>query len=98
MARRPTIAALKNAPKLTQATEPPPGTITPARPTGRTVATGVGLKQSELDELDAIAAESGIARNALMRIAVHRFLDDVRAGRVDLQQYVTVTTSKRLNL
>lgn len=53
-----------------------------AREVDRTLPVGVGLKASELAKLDAIAAELGIARNALLRFAVAHFLQDYKAGRV----------------
>jgi hypothetical protein len=43
---------------------------------------GVGLKESEIAQLDTIAAELGVARNALARFAIRRFLAEYRAGRV----------------
>jgi len=50
----------------------------------RTLPVGVGLKQSELRELDAIARELGIARNALMRYGLAYFLREYRAGNIDV--------------
>jgi len=67
------------APDRDQAERSAPAS-TPER--DRTLPIGVGLKQSELAQLDAIAAELGIARNALMRWAVAYFLREYRAGRV----------------
>jgi hypothetical protein len=97
-AKRPDVGALKNARKLTEPTEPlSQATGRDVSATGRTIPVGVGLKESEVRELDVIASENDIARNALLRIAVHRFLDDYRTGRVDLAQYHKVTTTKRLN-
>ena len=55
------------------------------RDPGRTLPVGVGLKESELRELDAIAAELGIARNALMRWAMRDFLARYHAGAVTLE-------------
>jgi len=51
--------------------------------------TGVGLRQGEMDALTAIGNElGGIARNALIRFAVRRFIMQYRAGKVDLSDYV----------
>ncbi len=55
-----------------------------AEPVDRTLPVGVGLKQSELRELDAIARELGIARNALMRYGLAFFLREYRAGRAEV--------------
>jgi len=52
--------------------------------TGRTLSVGVGLKESEVDMLDAIAAELGIARNALLRYLVRFGLSEYRAGRLEV--------------
>lgn len=52
--------------------------------TGRTLSVGVGLKESEVDLLDAIAAELGIARNALLRYLVRYGLAEYRSGRLEV--------------
>jgi len=44
----------------------------------------VGLKESEVDLLDAIAAELGIARNALLRYLVRYGLAEYRSGRLEV--------------
>jgi hypothetical protein len=59
-----------------------PATRIPA--TGRTLSVGVGLKESEVDLLDAIASELGIARNALLRYLVRYGLAQYRAGRLEV--------------
>lgn len=51
--------------------------------TGRTLSIGVGLKRSEVDMLDAIAAELDVARNAVMRYAIRYFLTHYQAGEVN---------------
>jgi hypothetical protein len=60
----------------------PAGARVPA--TGRTLSVGVGLKQSEVDLLDAIATELGIARNALLRYLVRYGLAQYRSGRLEV--------------
>jgi len=56
---------------------------------GNIRATGVGLRQGEIDALDAIGQNlGGISRNALIRFSVRRFLLDYRAGKVDMSGYV----------
>jgi hypothetical protein len=99
MAKRPDVGTLKNVRKLTEPTELPVGAPEHDAPaTGRTVATGIGLKESELRELDQIATETNLARNSLMRLAIRRFIQDWRAGRVDLAEYTKApSTKKRLN-
>jgi hypothetical protein len=97
MARKAaTLTPIKNASRITQATEPQPGA--PAAPPARdrVTPTGIGLRESQVAELDRIAAENGLARNAVLVIAVRRFLDDYRAGRVNLDDYFEVTTIRKL--
>lgn len=55
---------------------------------GRTVSVGVGLKESEVEALDALAGELGVARNALLRYAVRYFLTDYQAGKIELENAV----------
>lgn len=63
---------------------------------GRTVSVGVGLKESEVVELDQLAAGVDVKRNALMGWVLRRFLADVRAGRLDLAAQMEETTTRRL--
>ena len=55
---------------------------------GRTLSTGVGLKEGEVQAIDALAAHIGVTRNALMRFAVRWFLIQYRTGNIDLAQFV----------
>lgn len=52
---------------------------------GRTMATGVGLKESELELLGQICDEYNIARNGLIRYGVRYFLKAYQAGQVQLE-------------
>lgn len=52
--------------------------------TGRTLPTGVGLKQSELDLYDQLAQELGASRNKVMRYALRYFLKAYYAGAASL--------------
>lgn len=89
--------AKKTTKPLTDIFKPKPASTQPAQaPTGRTVSVGVGLKESEVGELDRLAGELGIARNELMGYALRRFLADVRAKRIDLQAQMETTTRRRL--
>ena len=61
---------------------------------GNIQPTGVGLRQGEIDALDAIGKILGktlmsgpVARNALIRIAARRLIAEYRAGKVDLLHY-----------
>lgn len=51
---------------------------------GRTMPVGVGLQSGEVDYLDKIADEKGIARNALLHYAVRLFIIGYQAGKIDL--------------
>ncbi len=66
---------------------------------GRTLSIGVGLKESEVQMLDTIAKQLGIARNGLMRYGLRYFLKEYAAGRIDLLSDVeTPQPKKRLNM
>ena len=55
---------------------------------------GVGLKESEVQLLDHIAAELNIARNALLRFGVRYFLSRYSAGDIDLTAHMETPTPK----
>lgn len=66
---------------------------------GRILQSGVGLKEGEMQALDAIGKElGGIARNALMRYAVRRLIIDYRAGRLNLEAFVTTPPEPKKTL
>jgi hypothetical protein len=54
---------------------------------GRIISAGVGITEGELAALDALAIKVEVSRNALMHLAVRLFLEQVRAGEVELEQY-----------
>jgi len=54
-------------------------------PTGRTVSVGIGLKEGEIAFLDAVARQVGRSRNALLRYAVRRLIEEIRSGALDLK-------------
>jgi hypothetical protein len=58
--------------------------VLPARGALRSV--GVGLYQSELEAVDALAAELGTKRNALLRYAVRYLLSQHRAGELTIER------------
>jgi hypothetical protein len=70
--------------------------------------TGVGLREGEIQAVDALGAELGamlesepIARNALIRIAVRRLIVDLRSGAMsydDLGAYFTKPKKPKLKL
>ena len=62
---------------------------------GRTMSVGVGLKESEVAALDVIAGDLDVARNALLRYAVRRFLLDYQASRFNLAADVEVPEVKK---
>jgi hypothetical protein len=53
--------------------------------TGRTVSVGIGLKEGEIAFLDAVARQIGRSRNALLRYAVRRLIEEIRSGALDLK-------------
>lgn len=69
--------------------------------TGRTITTGVGLKESELALIDQIVDKSDreIARNAILRYAVRYFLKAYLSGQVDpLKDVETPKPKKKLRM
>lgn len=68
---------------------------------GRTVATGVGLKESELELLDHIAGDLDVSRNGLARYAIRHFLKAYLAGDIHLEfekQYSKRRKNKQLRM
>lgn len=49
---------------------------------------GVGLRQGTIDALDQLGAELDLSRGNLIKLAVRLLLLDVRAGKVNLADYV----------
>jgi hypothetical protein len=92
-----------NLSSIFKRTEPKSAAKIPARESaaapavpGRTVSIGVGLKESEVAELDRLAGQLGIARNELMGFALRRFMGEVRAGTLDLAAQMETTTRRKL--
>lgn len=82
--------------KIFKATEPGSKTTADAVPaTGRTLSVGVGLKESEVDMLDGIAAELGVSRNALMRYALRHFLTQYLSGGINPAEDVEAPEPKK---
>jgi len=65
---------------------------------GRTITTGVGLKESELALLDKIAIETGVARNALLRWLLRYALQDYLAGKINLSAELEIVQTRRLRM
>lgn len=59
---------------------------------------GVGVREGEIAALDGIAKNYGVARNAILRFAVRYFIQQYRAGQVDLSQFIYTppTPSKKI--
>ena len=55
---------------------------------GKTSSISVGLRGSELALLNQIADQYQVSRNALLRLAARRFLEDVLNGRFDLEEII----------
>ncbi len=69
------------------------GSSVPAE--GRTLSVGVGLKESEVAELDQIVDDLEITRNALMRYAIRYFLMQYNAGSINLAKDIESPESKK---
>ena len=51
---------------------------------GRILSVGVGLREKEIQDLDRIASDLGVSRNALMAWALRRFLREHTEGKVEI--------------
>lgn len=107
MAKKPNIADMFAPTEKLEEPSPAPsvGPGTPASSIdipaeGRTMATGVGLKESELELLDRIAEQLGVARNGLIRYAVRYFLKAYLAGdvRPETQKQYSERGQKQLRM
>jgi hypothetical protein len=49
------------------------------------VSVGIGLKEGEIAFLDTVARQVGRSRNALLRYAVRRLIEEIRSGALDLK-------------
>lgn len=77
---------------------PEPGSSVEIPEEGRTLSTGVGLKESELKLVDQIADQLRVARNSILRYAIRHFLKEYLSGRIDLAGKVETTERRRLNM
>ena len=63
-------------------TEPDERVVIPAE--GYTRSISVGMKESEVEMLDAIAEELGVARNAVMRFFLRYAMREHKSGRLEV--------------
>lgn len=84
---------LDNIFKKTETSTPSPTSEVPAK--GRTLSVGVGLKESEVALLDAIAKELKVTRNALMRYGLRYFLRQLQTGTLDLTEDIQEPEMKK---
>ena len=63
---------------------------------GHTRPVAVGLRESEIELLDQVAADHGVARNAVMRWALRWFLKEYAAGRAPLAAAVKTPKPKNI--
>ena len=59
---------------------------------------GVGLKQGTISALDLIAGQYKISRNALMKLAIRRFILDYRAGKINLSEFIEIPPEPKRNI
>ena len=84
------------APQAPALEQPAPATVNPRKGRGRVKPVSVGLHESELEELQRIADEHSVARNAVMAYFVRRALADYRAGRLSLKDSLKPRRSNTL--
>jgi len=61
---------------------------------GRIQTVGIGIRLGETSAIDEIAKKHGISRNALMRLAIRKFILEVRAGEFDPGKYIETPEQK----
>lgn len=59
---------------------------------------GIGLREQELAEVETLAQANNATRNAILRLAVIRLLDEVRAGDVNIADYLVPPAQQRHRL
>ena len=62
---------------------------------GRIQTVGIGLYEGEMLALDNLAVSLGVTRNQIMRLAIRKFLLDVRSGNFDPDQLVETPQFKK---
>ncbi len=65
---------------------------------GKTIPIGVGLKENEVERLDAVSEETGFTRHALMRYAVRYFLKQYEDGNLQLKEAPPKPRDRRLEM
>ena len=65
---------------------------------GRTIPQGVGLKEGTINALQGLAEKYGISRNALMKFAIRRFFLDLRAGKINLTDFIEIPSEPKRKL
>lgn len=56
---------------------------------------GVGLTEGTIKALDSIAQQYKISRNALIKLAVRRFILDYRTGKINLREFIEVPAEQK---
>ena len=59
---------------------------------------GIGLRESELNEVEMLAQANNATRNAILRLAVIQFLAEVKAGNVNINEYLVPPAQQRHRL
>ena len=65
---------------------------------GRTIPQGVGIKEGTITALQSLAEQYQISRNALMKFAIRRFLIELRAGKINLSDYIEIPPEPKRKL
>lgn len=66
--------------------------------TGNIRPLSAGMKEGEIAALRSIAAELGIARNAVMRIGLRHFIKAFRAGKIKRDELFQTTTITKVTM
>lgn len=61
---------------------------------GRIVSAGVGVKEGEMKAFAQLAERFGFSKNAWMRIALRYFIVEIRAGRLNPEDFTEIEPAK----
>jgi hypothetical protein len=65
---------------------------------GRVQPVGVGLTRGEEEALKVMAAEHGVRVHALLKLAIRKFIVEVRKGAVNIEDYLETSPEPKKKL
>lgn len=84
---------------ITPQVKPAPQVSEPAaNEKGAYRSVGIGLRESELIEVEMLAQANNASRNAILRLAVIQFLTEVKAGNININEYLVPPAQQKHRL